>query len=528
MFDPLIILFVLTIVLRDSVQGLPAGPQLPGVWLGVFAIGGVLAIVALAYTLMAASLKRFDRTGSAHAGRSVFRIASLSKLALSLHWAACMLWLDWLGVVRSAVGGNLILIDEALAVLPFLLGLFLLYGVPYGIQQRFREASLTRWLDMGEPVPAAESFGSYLWGAIRHRAGIILFPVVVLTTSAELIDFLFRRFRQQSPGFAASEWSDFAQPLIQFAIVLVVLCVMPLALRFIWKTSSLQPCQTRTRLETMCREQGVRIRDILVWHPGSGMLNGALIGVIPRMRYILLTDALIERLPAVQLEAVMAHEIAHARRHHLPWMLGSVVALVTVCTAAIWLLARPFLLRVTDYNDHIFWSDVVSGASLIVALVVAFLAFGYISRRFERQADSFAAQHLSGVRFRKGIKEPTDRCRIITAPAVLAMQRALGAVAAHAGMPPERFSYRHGSIASRQRSLARLVCKPALNLPIDRTIRNIKLGTLVMLLMAAVLTVIQVDAERRDHQAAQRQALEEWVEQSQVRRWLQPLSERLP
>jgi STE24 endopeptidase len=252
------------------------------------------------------------------------------------------------------------------------------------------------------------------------------------------------------------------------------------------------------------------------------MLNGALIGVLPRIRYILLTDALLERMPAAQLEAVMAHEIAHARRHHLPWLLVAMVSVVTVTSTGVWLIARVWLLGIDDVQQRIFWSDVVSGVAIGVALVLAFVCFGWISRRFERQADAFATQHLSGIRFRRNAEVPTDRCSIISGPAANAMKRALSTVAATSGIPIERFSFRHGSIAARQRAIDRLICRSARRLPIDRQVGRIKLAAVVLMLTAIGLSVLQVRLDEVDRRNMRAEAIDQWLDQADIPLWLRP------
>lgn len=528
MFDPIIILFVLTIALLEGMGGLPAGPQVDGLWLALFVNFSLLTIVGLAYAMNRLYLRRFDRTGNGAMMLRSYRLAALAKLLLGAHWLVSVLWFDWLGAVRTAVGGDLIVVDETLAVLPFLLALFLVYGLPHGMQQRVREASMARWLDQGSSVPPPVGFWGFVVEAVRHRAAIILVPVFLLSAVAEGLDRLFIRIARENPSFAESQWAQTLPPLAQTVLALVVLSLLPLLLRVLWRTSRLADGPTRSRLTRMCEEQGVKVRDILVWHTSSGMLNGALIGVVPRFRFILLTDGLLERLPATQLEAVMAHEIAHARRHHLPWLLGAMIALVTVCTTGLWLLARPFLLRIEDVQERVFWSDVVSGAALFVAMAVAFLCFGHISRRFERQADAFATQHLSGIRFNRKTPHPTDRCPVISGHAVLAMQRALSAVAAVGGIPPERFTFRHGSIAGRQRALSRLICRPAMRLPIDDVIKRIKIGTAIALVAAGILTAVQIQAEQKDAAEAREQMLREWRDQTEPLRWFRSTLERLP
>ncbi len=528
MFDPIIILFILSIALRDSTPRLFAVPEVPPVALGVFVSGALIGLVLGAYLLNALALRVFDRTGSRQVIRRIDRVSALAKALLAAHWISSIFWLDWLGIVRSGVGDT-VLLDEMLAVLPFLLALFALYGLGHGIQSRLQEAVIARYLDQGIPLPSPPSFGAYLLEAIRHRAAIILVPVCLLAASSEGLDRAFGWLARRNPGYAQSEWSTAAPELAQLCLALGVLCLMPVLLRYVWRTTSLAVCPTRDRLESMCREQGVRIRDILIWHTSSGMLNGALIGVLPRVRYILLTDALMERLPGEQLEAVMAHEIAHARRHHLPWLLAAMVGVVTVCTTGLWLLVRPALMAIESQEQRVFWSDAVAGIAIGVALVCAFLVFGWISRKFERQADAFATQHLSGVRFNRRLPHPADRCPVISGQAANAMGQALATVAASSGMRPERFTFRHGSIAGRQRAIAALVGRSALRLPIDRVVWRIKAATIVTIGVAIALSVVQWNIEEAERQEAKARAaaieqfVDRWFRENGRPFWLDPV-----
>ena len=40
-------------------------------------------------------------------------------------------------------------------------------------------------------------------------------------------------------------------------------------------------------------------------------------GIVPGLRYILLTPALIETMSIAEIEAIMAHEIGHVKKFHL-------------------------------------------------------------------------------------------------------------------------------------------------------------------------------------------------------------------
>ena len=104
-----------------------------------------------------------------------------------------------------------------------------------------------------------------------------------------------------------------------------------------------------------------------------------------------------ETLSDAQIEAVFAHEIGHIVHHHMIWY-------VVFFGATILAAAGPGQV-LTDWLAHaVRWpwlwgpSDAAqmirefTGAALLLGLMLGL--FGYISRRFERQADVFAARML--------------------------------------------------------------------------------------------------------------------------------------
>jgi len=134
--------------------------------------------------------------------------------------------------------------------------------------------------------------------------------------------------------------------------------------------------------------------------------------------------------------------------------------------------------------------EVVVGIGLLVGTVLIFL---FVSRRFEWQADAFAAMHLSTpgamgpavVVEALEVEAPGERAEappqgIITVQAVGAMAGALEAVSFLNNIPLNRGGLRHGSLALRIGKLRRLAGARADALPIDRTVRRIKIATAVV------------------------------------------------
>jgi hypothetical protein len=245
----------------------------------------------------------------------------------------------------------------------------------------------------------------------------------------------------------------------------------------------------------------VGFRELLVWRTFGGMTNAAVMGVLAPVRYVLLTDALLEQMSDDQVEAVMAHELAHIRKRHLLWLvLVAGVALVAVETAAavsLQLTGRALI--------HFGWEgylpqllsdrDAVAAASLGFAVVIWLGLFGWVSRRFERQADSFAVAHLARRDHDDDVPhpgpEPDAPTATIQANAITTMVAALDRVAELNNITPTRRSWRHGSIRWRQRYLRSLEGLPVTELPIDRVVNWIiflTAATLLVMITASMWT----------------------------------------
>jgi STE24 endopeptidase len=294
--------------------------------------------------------------------------------------------------------------------------------------------------------------GAFVLSAMRHQVAIVLVPVVLILTWNEAIE-------------ASAGWFSMPALLlaVQFAGIGIVLTMMPLVMRRVWDTAVLSPGPLREQIAAMCRQHKVRVRELLVWRTHGTIVNGAVMGVIGPFRYILLTDALIELLHPRQVEAVTAHEVGHVRKRHMPWLMAGVLATLVLGSVGFQLLLLPLAGN---------WAspEAIGGVASAGAVLMAVTAFGFASRRFEWQADAFAARHLS-----ESAPENEPRpTRVVTAEAAYAMSSALDAVAHLNHMRRDRFSWRHGSIASRQRRLDALVGRPVNRMKADRDAMIVK------------------------------------------------------
>lgn len=476
MLQAVLIAIVIVVVTRDSFSLFPLWEGWPalgvvGVVLGAFA--GLALAVHLAIARCGTQLDRTGRSGWITLADSVLDGSRL--LILALH-AAAVLGLGWLDVVRGAVGDQ-VLLDEALAAAPAVLAIIAGYASFHGIEQRLAEASLIGALDRGEPVRPIRTRAQYTADQTRHQVALVLVPIAILAAWSESAARWARPVLVALLGddrVSAQEWLVSA---VHLSGVLVLILVMPMVLRRVWDTVPLAPGVLRDRLDALCRRQGVRCREYLVWRTHGSMINGAMIGLVPWTRYILLTDALLERLPLEQIEAVMAHEVGHARRRHLPWLIGALAA----TTMLVWLgtsVGGAFLLLFVPDALLNAGAEAVGGLGLLAALGVGWLVFGHVSRVFEQQADAFAVQHLSGW----SARAPRESAGL-THDAVSAMSGALMSVARLNSIPTRKFTWRHGSIRGRCQRIGALLGRDASRLPIDRSVRRLKLAAAALMLL---------------------------------------------
>lgn len=474
-------LFII-LALRDLAEpgSLPLAQHLTPL---AIALGTLLpfAAIALAVQLSMRSLGRMlDHSGAPAAAMLSGQVLDASRILTLLAHAWAVFVLGWLDLVRAAIG-DWPAVDELLALAPGAACVVLGWGSYHPIDRRLREATLLGALDRGEQMPSLVPRGIYVWEQIRHNLLFVLVPVTILVAWWESL-LLATAWAVERYAWAAraaeSQW-----PLVAIHLcgVMVLAACMPLAIRHLWRTARLEAGPLRERLVQLGAAHGVGFRDVLVWRTHAQIANAAVIGLARPARYVLMTDTLLERLPLVGVEAVMAHEVAHARRHHIPWLMLGTVVIISLAFDGAAAALRIFL------PPEVHPSLSVTGVWTLVAGAACIAALGFISRRFELQADAFAAQHLSG--FRPG-RTPRGAAPPITPEAAYTMIRSLDVVSRLNHSNPARFTLRHGSIRWRQHHLHGLIGAPADALPIDRTVRMIKRGILCGLAATIALALL--------------------------------------
>jgi len=407
--------------------------------------------------------RRLPTEAGPAAHRRLDRLTTLTTLAL-LPLFLLDLAVGALELIRWVIG-DLILIDELIVMAPTLGLLVWSWWCYYPIDRALREAMILRRLDEGQPVYPIWSAGQFVLAQVRHQMLLFLLPLLAVLAWSETVNWLGPDGRGLI-GLAKVPW------LVVAGAGLIFL-VTPVVIRHVWDTQALPDGEVRRRLDALCDDYRVKVRELLLWRTFGGMANAAVLGLTPRLRYILLSDALLDRASASEVEAVMAHELAHVKKKHMPWLMAAAIGLAGLLEALVYIVAN-LAWQVTGWSPG--WLLLGFAAP---AAAGWFYSFGWVSRRVERQADSFAVRHLA-LRQTEPTRDEAGRV-LIDRGSVATMVAALGQVARLNHVRVHRKSWRHGSIAWRQAYLQSLVGSPATRLRIDRIMWAINAASVVMI-----------------------------------------------
>jgi Zn-dependent protease with chaperone function len=309
-----------------------------------------------------------------------FRIDRLMAMArwATIALAALQLWgLRYGALVNSWFDPQWETLADLLLMMPACVSWLFFWAAQYPVEAGMRQRALAYRMAMQLPAHEMPGRGAYVAQQARHNF-YLLVPVILSLAVDQALAAGARRW----------PWLDY----LALPSVLLILVALPWLMTRMWRTQPLTGA-LRTRLVALARAHRVRFCDVLVWRTHHLIQNAALLGYLPFARYFLMSDALLESLTDRQIEAVFAHEVGHGRHGHVWWYVAFVFGVGLLAAGGVQLAA--------DAANRQLWltPDVIDqiGSVVTMALMGAGLLWGFtaVSRRFEHQADWFAAQHMA-------------------------------------------------------------------------------------------------------------------------------------
>lgn len=170
-----------------------------------------------------------------------------------------------------------------------------------------------------------------------------------------------------------------ASALFTGVIVVGLALTLPRLISWSWDTAPFPDGPQGELLQSVATRADFKPRDLRVWRTGNLISNATIIGARRGGHIVLFSDQLLSILNSRELCAVYGHEIGHAKRGHVAAFLA-------------WTAAFFFIGEATT-------TDVLGAHGAVIGTLVAaafagawFASFGWLSRRFELEADLFSLE----------------------------------------------------------------------------------------------------------------------------------------
>ena len=469
----IVVLVAMAAAMAFQSDGAPAC-QAPA-WMVGLAGAGYLAVTAVLSRSGSAWGLRAMADGTENDRRAAGRRAALA-VATRVWLIAGLAGLVVLGYgrwVTSDLGlGSWPLAGKAAIVTPFVVALLLNWVLEYPLHRASRTRLAESAAACGRPATPVWTLGQFLGNNIRHQLLFILVPIAIIVL---LADVLLLYVRPMLPAESADTVVAAATTLCTCMVFLFV----PFIIVRIWRTEPLGDGPLRRDLEAISNRLGLRFREMLVWKSGGVIANAGVVGLLPSVRYVLLSDALLAEMSEKQIRAIFAHEAGHIKHRHI--LFAVLFVLVAVTFSAIAAEAIAVMARLSIWH----------GELLAMAFVAASFAggFGWLSRRFERQSDVTAAWVSS---WDDQDSPPPDDT--VTPEGAAVFAAALERVAYLNGMRAQRRNWRHGSIAWRISYICWLGSRHGSRLEMDRFVGRLKIVLLLALALVVALVAWEIAA----------------------------------
>jgi len=362
------LLYFLVVIFIFTTNAPAAKPALPAFWTLV-----ILAATGWGYAYIATRL--FSRFGGNAAGYfSVEKKLSILAVVIFAIWVYLLDLKHFLEPL--SLGDRLPVLTDIAGLGCFFMLMILMWRAARFRYQQIFQRSYTSW--------------AFVLSNCKVNLPIVL-PWIVLSL---VFDGLLALPFPEMVKTLRSPWGD----LVLFALFLVFLVlVFPPLVRRLWGCKPLPPGPLRQRLAEFCHTQGFH-STLYSWPLFEGqVLTAAIMGIVPKLRYLLITPALLETLTEEELESVLAHEIGHVKHLHLLLYIGLFLGFSLLAGAVAKHL--PHLVLSSDVFYHLlpllpFAPENVLGMAatapvLLLMLVYFRFVFGYFIRNFERQADAY-------------------------------------------------------------------------------------------------------------------------------------------
>lgn len=367
--------------------------------------------------------------------------------AVGMYFTTVFLF-GWPSVVRNTWHlSHTLFLDELVILLPFVLGLLVSWSSFYRVERALHQTSeWSQWLPM-------QSAGEFIKAKARYHLAMLLEPL-----------FVFAAIQGALQGYDAG-WNWATLVLFGLVSLIAIAWFLPWIWTKAWDTEPMCAGPRRDMLEKICSKLNIRLTNILVWNTQGQQAMALLAGYLPRPRFVIFSDLLLDQLSDDELCAVFTHELAHIRYRHLWILLVYLLLSLLIWTLASWLVS-------TQITTSSIWDQVLFQSALLgVVLLYVRFTLCDLSRKLEREADLMAclAWHDQSHDFGLSV-----------------YANALHRVALLNGESPDHVGWLHGSVTERTENMKLMIESPAEQANFSRHMLWLKTGLVAALVSLTV------------------------------------------
>jgi len=176
---------------------------------------------------------------------------------------------------------------------------------------------------------------------------------------------------------------------------LFIMFIYPLLIRIFYKLTPLEEGELKSRVEELVAKTGYNIKGIYMVDASrrSTKMNAFASG-FGKTKTIGLFDTLVEKMTTDEIIAILAHEVGHAKKHHIIKQMPLTLLTVGVmCLAAFFIVTQPAVSQAFGFAD----TNIVFGVFIMAILISPLLMVlnipdNVISRKHEYEADAYAKE----------------------------------------------------------------------------------------------------------------------------------------
>jgi len=216
---------------------------------------------------------------------------------------------------------------------------------------------------------------------------MLLFDLVLISGLLSLFLLLYSKM---------GDWVFVAFFFVLLVFQLFIAFISPLLIRIIYKLTPIEEGELKDKIEALAVETGYRLKGIYMVDASkrSTKMNAFASG-FGKTKTIGLFDTLVEKMTPDEIVAVLAHEIGHAKKHHIlkRTPLGLLQFSIALA-AAYFIVTMPEVSQAFGFAD----ANIAFGIYVMFILIAPLMMLlqipsNALSRKHEYEADAFEQKH---------------------------------------------------------------------------------------------------------------------------------------